>query len=101
MHVEIATFYRDYDVTPLLKGLPDDMDPVPAWGYVVKGRFHVTYNNGREEVINAGDVFYLPPAHTACFEAGTELVMFGPEEQVKQIAPVVERNYETLQQQRQ
>ena len=27
MHVEIDTFNKDLDVTPFLKGLPDDKDP--------------------------------------------------------------------------
>lgn len=26
MHVEIGTFQKELDVTPFLKGLPDDMD---------------------------------------------------------------------------
>jgi hypothetical protein len=97
MHVEIGTFYKEVDVTPLLKGLPDNMDPVPHWGYLLKGRFHVIYKD-REEVVNAGDVFYLAPGRTMIFEAGTVYVVFGPEEEIKKLAPIVERNYAAMQQ---
>jgi hypothetical protein len=91
MHVEIGTFYKEVDVTPLLKGLPDDTDPIPHWGYVLKGSFRIIYKD-REEVVNAGDVVYLAPGHSVIFEAGTEYVMFGPEEEIKKFAPIVARN---------
>jgi len=87
MHVEIDTFDREFDFTPLLKGLPDDMDPAPHWGYVFKGSVRFTYE-GREEVFHAGDVFYAEPRHTAKVEAGTEFVMFSPEDEEQESAPV-------------
>ncbi|MGZ4848276.1 MAG: cupin domain-containing protein [Halobacteriota archaeon] len=98
MHVEIGTFYKDVDVTPYLKGLPDDRDPIPHWGYLLKGRFRAIYQD-REEVVNAGDVFYLEPGRTMIFEAGTEYVVFGPEEEIKKLAPIVARNAAAMQQQ--
>ncbi len=100
MHVEIPTFDKAFDMTPLLKGLPDDMDPVPFWGYVFKGRFRAIYKD-REEVVNAGDVFYLPPGHMVMYDAGTEFVMFGPAEHVEKTAQVIGRNYDALKQERQ
>ena len=42
MHLEMSTFDKEFDVTPLRKGLPDDMTPVPQWGYVFAGSIHVT-----------------------------------------------------------
>ncbi|MGZ4905048.1 MAG: cupin domain-containing protein [Halobacteriota archaeon] len=87
MHVEIDTFEREFDFTPLLKGLPDDMDPAPHWGYVFKGTFRFQYKD-REEVYNTGDVFYAEPWHTAKVDAGTEFVMFSPEEEDQESAAV-------------
>ncbi len=87
MHVEIDTFEREFDFAPLLKGLPDDMDPAPHWGYVFKGTFRFQYKD-REEVYNAGDVFYAEPWHTAKVDAGTEFVMFSPEEEDQESAAV-------------
>lgn len=99
MHVEMPTLDKEFDMTPLLKGFPDDMDPVPFWGYVVKGRFRAIYKHS-VEVVNAGDIFYLPPAHTVIYEAGTEFVMFGPAEQIEKAAPIIARNYAAMQQER-
>ncbi len=96
MHVEIDTFNKEFDMTLLLKGFPDDIDPVPFWGYVVKGRFRAVYKD-REEVVNAGDVFYLPPGHTVMYDAGTEFVMFGPADEVERAAPLIGRNYAAVQ----
>ncbi len=95
MHVEIDTFDKEFDFTPLLRGLPDDMDPAPHWGYVFKGSFRFTYKD-REEIFNAGDVFYAEPWHTAKAEAGTEFVMFSPEGEEQENAPVILRNLATM-----
>jgi hypothetical protein len=43
-------------------------------------------------------VFYAEPGHTAIFVAGTEFVMFSPEEQVQKTGAVVETNLAALQQ---
>lgn len=91
MHVEIGTFYKDVDVTPLLKGLPDDLDPIPHWGYLLEGRFRVIYKD-HEEAVNAGDVFYLEPGHTIIFDAGTKYVVFGPAKEIERLASIVARN---------
>jgi hypothetical protein len=99
IRAEIATFDKEYDETPFLKGLPDDMSPAPAWGYILKGRCRVIYKD-REEVFNAGDVFYAEPMHRAIIEAGTEFVMFSHEEEASKTAAVFERNFAAIQQRR-
>ena len=43
------------DATPLLKGLPGNLCQAPHWGYVLKGSIHVTYGDGREERVTAGE----------------------------------------------
>ena len=63
------------DLAPLLQGLPNDLCPCPHWGYVVKGRMRVTYADG-EEILEAGDLFYLPPGHTPLVEEDVEFVEF-------------------------
>lgn len=98
MRAEIGTFHKEVDVTPFLKGLPGDRDPIQHWGYVFKGRFRVIYRDS-EEVVKAGDVFYLAPGHTMIFEAGTEYVVFGPEEEIKKLAPIVAGNAAAMQRQ--
>ena len=65
------------DLGPLLQGLPNDLCPCPHWGYVIKGRMRVRYAD-REEVISAGDLFYLPAGHTGLVEEDFECVEFSP-----------------------
>jgi hypothetical protein len=63
------------DLGPLLEGLPGDLCPCPHWGYVLKGRLRVRFAD-REEVLRAGDLFYLPPGHAPLAEEDTEFVEF-------------------------
>jgi hypothetical protein len=75
------------DLTPLLKGLPGDSCQCPHWGYMFKGRMTIRYAD-HEEVIEAGDAFYLPPGHVPAGEAGSEFLQFSPtgELQISQAA---------------
>jgi hypothetical protein len=53
----------------------------PHWGYVTAGRLTVRYGD-REEVIEPGDAFYMPPGHVPAAVAGPELVMFSPQDEL-------------------
>ena len=57
--------------------LPDGRCECPHWGYVIKGRMRVKYS-GYEEVISAGDVYYLAPGHVPVVEESVEVVEFSP-----------------------
>jgi mannose-6-phosphate isomerase-like protein (cupin superfamily) len=96
LHVEIDTFHKKMDVTPLLKGLPNNMCQCPHWGYVLKGRMHVKYKD-HEEVVNAGDAYYLPAGHSAIFEAGSEVLEFSQKDKLKKTMEVIMRNFEAMQ----
>ncbi len=99
IRAEIAVFNKDFDEAPFLKGLPDNLSPAPAWGYILKGRCRVIYKD-HEEVFTAGDVFYAEPMHRTKIEAGTEFVMFSREEPVNNAAEAFKRNLAALQQER-
>ena len=71
-------FAKGVDFTPHLVGQPDDLCPIPHYGYCFKGVFHVRYKDGHEEVMRGGDVFYLPPAHTMWVDEDTEVIEFSP-----------------------
>ncbi|MDQ3995762.1 MAG: cupin domain-containing protein [Gemmatimonadota bacterium] len=61
--VGFETYTEDADMAPLFKRLPDDRCQSPHWGYVIKGR--VAYDvGGRQEAIEAGEAYYVPPGHT-------------------------------------
>ena len=70
------------DISPLLEGLPNDLCQCPHWGYVIKGRIHIKYGDGTEEHVQAGDIYYWPPGHTAIIEEDAEIVEFSPNEEM-------------------
>lgn len=96
MHLGIETYNEKIDLTPFFKGLPNDRCQSPHWGYMVKGSMRVKYEDN-EEVINAGDAYYLPPGHLAIVEAGSEMVEFSPKEEYQKVHEAVERNLALMQ----
>lgn len=97
LHVGFESYHKRFDVTPLLKGLPDDLCQSPHWGYVIKGRFQARYKGGKQEVLAAGDAYYLAPGHTVVLDAGTEIVEFSPKEAYQKTMEAATRNFEKLQ----
>ena len=73
------------DFTPLLKGLNNDSCHCPHWGYVLEGAMLVIYDDGNEEVISEGDVYYLPAGHTAIVQDDIKLVDFNPAHEFKEV----------------
>lgn len=73
------------DFTPMLQGLQNNSCHCPHWGYVVEGELLVKYDNGTEEKLAAGDVFYLPPGHTAIVEKDLKFLDFNPEKEFKEV----------------
>jgi hypothetical protein len=45
------------------KGLPDDRCQCDHWGYLFKGSFRVTYKDGPDEIVRAGEAYHLRPGH--------------------------------------
>lgn len=75
--VSFVTFREESDITEILASLSEKKCICPHWGYLFSGRMQVQYDDGREDVINAGDAFYTPAGHTAWkAESGTEVLMF-------------------------
>lgn len=67
------------DTTPLFVGLEGDLCQCPHWGYVLKGRITTTDAAGRQETVEAEDLFYWPPGHNVRVEADADLIMFSPQ----------------------
>jgi hypothetical protein len=84
------------DLAPLLKGLPGDSCQCPHWGYMFKGRMTIRYAD-REEVIEAGDAFYLPPGHVPAGDAGSEFVQFSPTDELQVSEAAMAANMQQLQ----
>lgn len=73
------------DISPLLEGLKNNSCHCPHWGYIVEGEMLVKYDNGTEERLSAGDVFYLPPGHTGIVEKDLKIIDFNPEKEFKEV----------------
>lgn len=67
------------DFTPLFAGLPQDMCNSPHWGYVLDGAIRLKYANGKEETVEAEEVFYWPAPHTAMVDDHVKLLDFSPD----------------------
>ena len=91
MHVNITAVHKTLDITPLLRGLPDDLCQCPHWGMVLKGRKVVKFRD-REEILNGGDTYYMPPGHTTVTDAGTEWFEISPKEELKKTNAAVFKN---------
>jgi hypothetical protein len=91
--VGFETYTAEADLAPLFAGLPDDRCQSPHWGVVLKGRLSYTHSGG-EEVVEAGEAYYVPPGHTPKIFAGTEVVEFSPTKEFAETLEVVMKNSE-------
>jgi hypothetical protein len=94
--IDFLSFSEDVDATPMMKGLPGDNCSCPHWGYVLKGRLTFRFAD-HDEVVEAGDAFYLPPGHIPVVDAGCELVQFSPAEQLRQVTELMTTNMRAAQ----
>jgi hypothetical protein len=79
--VSFVTIREAQDLAPMLASLPEGRCACPHWGYLLSGRMLVHYAD-HDEVIEAGDAFYLPPGHVPEADAGTEIVQFSPTDEL-------------------
>jgi hypothetical protein len=97
MNVAIEQFPAGLDTAPLFKGLPDDRCQCPHWGYVLKGRIRVKYAD-RDEILNAGDAYYMAPGHLTVIEADAQVVEFSPKGEYQKTMEVAMSNMAAMQQ---
>ena len=92
MRVGYETYLSNFEDSELLKGLPNDRCQCPHWGYLMAGRMTVRYPD-HEEVVNAGEVYYMAPGHTMAAEAGTVLIEFSPKDEFRKLTEIAEKNF--------
>ncbi|MES2649089.1 MAG: cupin domain-containing protein [Bacteroidota bacterium] len=73
------------DIGPLLKGLQNNSCHCPHWGYILEGSMLVKYDDGMEETLEAGDVFYLPPGHTGIILKNIKILDFNPSKEFNEV----------------
>lgn len=98
MNVAFERAPTGMDSRPLFEGLPGESCQCPHWGYVIKGRARVIYTD-REEILNAGDAYYLEPGHNLICEEEGEVVEFSPKGEYQKTMAAVAENMRAAQQQ--
>ena len=83
------------DMNVMLQGLPGDRCPCPHWGVVTDGSMTVRYRD-HEEIVRAGDVYYMPPGHVPTYEPGTRLIQFSPSDEMQVVDEAIQRNLASL-----
>ncbi len=80
--VNFVTIKEAHSMAGMLASLPGGHCACPHWGYVFSGRMVVHYED-HDDVIEAGDAYYLAPGHVPEIDAGTEFLMFSPADELK------------------
>jgi hypothetical protein len=71
------------DSRPMLSGLTDDCCPCPHWGYMLKASMKISYQDGSEETVKAGEIFYFPAGHNGFSDEEVEWIEFSPEKELQ------------------
>jgi hypothetical protein len=79
--VDWVTFREEVDMAPILASLPDGRCACPHWGQVLSGGILVHYD-GSDERVEVGQAFHMTPGHVPVFDAGTEVLMFSPTDEL-------------------
>jgi hypothetical protein len=74
------------------KGLPDDRCQCDHWGYLFSGTFRVSYTDGNEEVVRAGEAYHLRPGHFVQTLEPVRLIEISPVEEHDRTMATVARN---------
>ncbi len=92
----MTSAYMEYpaglDFTPLLKGLEADYCQCPHWGFVIEGKILVTFQDGSQETVNPGELYYWPSGHTILVEEPVKMVEFSPHDQMSEVVANVVGN---------
>ncbi len=73
------------DFTPLLKGLDNDSCHCPHWGYVLEGKILLIYDDGKQEEVSAGELYYWPAGHTAIVQEDLKFLEFSPSKEYNEV----------------
>ena len=88
--VNFITIRESHDLAPMLAALPGGTCRCPHWGYVLEGRITIRYGD-HEEIVEAGEAFYMSPGHAPAAEKGTEFVQFSPADQLSATTDAIKK----------
>jgi len=98
-HGNMAISYAEMPAGPIdvvLEGLPNNLCHCPHWGYLFKGQITIKYDNGEQEVIKAGDIYYLPPGHTGTIDEDAAAIEFSPEKGYLEVMEHIKKKMQAM-----
>ncbi|MCB0687285.1 MAG: hypothetical protein KDC53_12200 [Saprospiraceae bacterium] len=99
MTVAVNEMPAGSDLGPLLEGLKNNSCQVPHWGYMIAGVLKLTYDDGREETLKAGDLFYMPPGHVGVVMEDIKIMDFSPQKGMHDVIKHIEYKLAEFQKQ--
>ena len=82
MEVGFTTVREPLDCTDAYRqgGLPGGVCPCPHYGYVFEGRMRAVYpdTDWPEEVIEAGEAYFIPAGHVLIYDEPSRVLEFNP-----------------------
>src|SRR5436305_1635604 len=81
MTVQFERWKKGADPSALFKGLPDDMCQSHHYGYLISGRMAHRTKDG-EQIVEAGEAYYIGPGHIPIALEDCELVEFTPTQEL-------------------
>ena len=70
------------DYTEAYADFEDGMCPYTHYGYVISGRIRVSYKEAASEILETGDMYYLPPGHILAYEAPSHHIEFNYDKEI-------------------
>ena len=78
MTIAFERWASGLDATEMFAELPDGACQEQHWGVVIKGQGRIRYTGDREDdVISAGQAYYMPPGHVPMVDDGDDLELIG------------------------
>ena len=100
---QFGDYYVNFESIPaglggpqIFTGLPDDACQAEHWGYVFKGKIRYSYTDGHEDILSAGEAYYVAPGHVFAALEDTETVEFSLKEAFYKTLEVVGKNLEDM-----
>ena len=91
MAVAVNSIPAGADFAPLLVGLKNNSCQVPHWGYILQGALRLQYDDGKEVILKAGDLFYMSPGHKARVDEDLKLLDFSPQDEFIEVVAHLEK----------
>ena len=96
MDIGYTEVHEPADCTNLYEGLPGGLCPCDHYGYVFSGSIRARYADGSEEIVRAGEVYWIPKGHVLIYDEPTKHLEINPHRELKQLMEVIEKNVKKL-----